>query len=102
MGRGIELLFPDRREWHKALVQGYAAFSGRHLLLFSAGDTQWLALARGFYAWNVSAGKGVAHARAPPAQSSALRAKRSALAAILGPRPGHAFPSLARERTSLC
>jgi hypothetical protein len=60
VGRGVEVLFPDKREWLKALVQSYAACSGRHLLLFPGGDTQWLALARGFYAWNVRGGKGLA------------------------------------------
>ena len=55
VGRAVELLRPGENAWHKALVQDYSPHSGKHCVLFADGETEWLALPRGFYAWQVSA-----------------------------------------------
>ena len=46
-----QVLWPVERAWYSGLVQAYNASEGKHFLLYSDGDVEWLALHSGYYAW---------------------------------------------------
>ena len=53
VGRAVEVLWPVERAWYSGLVQAYDAAEGKHFLVYSDGDVEWLALHSGYYAWHL-------------------------------------------------